>query len=77
MLNTKNRKKSKKQNRHVEKIGCCDASTLGLSRGHYVFIPNVKNGRCDVNTLTSFERNNSSYKLDKIDQMRTGNISFL
>ena len=70
----KKRRKGKKQSRHVGKIGWCDGRTLGLPVGHFVFIRKVKNGKCEVNTFTSLERNNGSFKLDKIDHVKKGNI---
>lgn len=60
--------------RHIGKIGWCSKETLGLLKGHYVFIRRVKNGKCDVNTFTSLETNNGLYKLDKIDYVKNGNI---
>lgn len=74
MFNTKKHIKGKKQSKHVGKIGWCDASTLGLSRGHYVYIRSVKNGKAEVNTFTSLERNNHSFKTKKLSGVRNGNI---
>lgn len=70
----KKHRKGKKKNKHIGKIGWCDGSVLGLSKGHYVYIRNVKNGKCEVNTFTSLERNNGNFKIDKINQVRKGNI---
>jgi len=63
-----------KKSKHVGKIGWCDSNVLGLSSGHYVYIRSVKNGKCDVNTFTSLEKNNGHFKNDKINYVRDGKI---
>lgn len=65
-------KKQPKRNPNIGKIGWCDSSVLGLSRGHYVYIRNQKNNKCDVNTFTSLEDRNGRYKIHKIDKVRDG-----
>ena len=64
----------RKRNRHIGKIGWCDKDTLGLSKGHYVFIRRVNKNLCDVNTLTSLETHSGRLKLDKINQIKKGNV---
>lgn len=68
---TRNRKKV---NRLIGKIGWCDAQTLGLTDGHYVFIRRVYGNKCSVNTFTSLKTNNGSYKLRKLNDIETGTI---
>ena len=66
--------KKRKRSKHIGKIGWCDKQTLGLSKGHYVFIRRVNNGKCDVNTFTSLVRDNGNLKIDKINHVKFGNI---
>lgn len=54
---------SKDKRRYVGKIGYCNNATLGLKDtygkplkgGHYVYIREVYNDRCNVNVITSLE----------------------
>lgn len=68
------KKRKKKINKHIGKIGWCNARTLGLPKGHFVYIRKVKNGKADVNTFTSLERNNGTIKVDKINHVKNGDI---
>lgn len=67
-------KRKKQTNRHVGKIGYASSKTLGLPKGHYVYIRSCNNGKCSVNTLTSLERHNRKIKQDKIRHIKQGNI---
>ena len=51
----------KRINPLIGKIGWCDASSLGLSKGHYVFIRRVYGNKCSVNTFTSIKNPNGYY----------------
>lgn len=51
----KNNTNNKIQNPLVGQIGWCSAKTLDLKIGHFVFIREVKNNKCSVNTLTSLK----------------------
>ena len=55
----------KKINPLIGKIGWCDASTLGLSKGHYAFIRRVYGNKCSVNTFTSLKTKQGKYKYYK------------
>ncbi len=76
---TRNRSRTNQSNNQntsnlVGKIGWCSAETLGLDRGHFVFIRKAKNGKCDVNTLTSLETSPYRFQLGKINLVRDGLI---
>lgn len=58
------------------KIGYCDNKDLKIQKsgGHYVYIRNInKNGKCDVNVITSLEDKNNKIVESKIRQVRKGN----
>ena len=65
------------------KIGYCDNHNLRLKDkqgryipgGHYVYIrEDNKNGTCNVNVVTSLEELSGRYSLNKLKQVRNGNI---
>ena len=64
----------KKVNSLVGKIGWCDGPTLGLSKGHYVFVRRVYGKNCSVNTFTSIARTNGTYDIRKIKMVEDGCI---
>ncbi len=66
--------RKKKNNPLVGKIGWCDASTLGLSRGHFVFIRRVYGNKCSINTFTSLKTNNGLFKYNKMPDIESGKI---
>lgn len=64
--------------KYKNKIGYCDNKNLhGLENvpgGHFVFIRKIKkNGICDVNVITSLEKNSNQFNLDKIKHVKKGN----
>lgn len=63
-----------KTSKHIGKIGWCDSNVLGLSRGHYVYIRKVKNGKCDVNTFSSIEDRNGRIKIPKVNYIKEGKL---
>lgn len=65
--------KKKKAHRFVGKVGWCNAATLGLDDGHYVFIRRVYGDKCSVNTFTSLKGKNG-YKTKKIKKIENGEI---
>ena len=58
----------------IGKVGWCDAATLGLSKGHYVFIRRVYKDKCSVNTFTSLSNQSGGYKLAKIKKIENGEV---
>lgn len=66
--------------RYKNKIGYCDNKNLkGLEHiqgGHYVYIRNVdlNSNKCDVNVITSLENDKHIYDLQKLKQVKKGNI---
>ena len=59
----------------VGKMGWCDAQTLGLSEGHYVFIRSVNGDKCDVNTLTSIrDKQTNMFVVKKMEKVEDGII---
>lgn len=71
----KNKSLNQKKHKYEGKIGWCDEKILGLPRGHYVFIREVKeNGKCDVNTLTSISDKNGRYEFGKVRMIEKGTI---
>ena len=65
---------SNKKSKHIGKIGWCDSDVLGLSRGHYVYIRKVRNGKCEVNTFTSIEDDDEFLDFRKVKKIKTGEI---
>ena len=65
-------KNGKRVNPLVGKVGWCDGSTLGLSKGHYVFVRRVYGDKCSVNTFTSIEKQNGKYDISKIKKIEEG-----
>ena len=60
-------------------VGYCENKNLkGLENipgGHYVYITkNNKNGTCEVNVITSLEQKNQLLKINRINQVRNGNV---
>ena len=62
----------------VGKVGYCDNRVLGIknrngtySGGHYVYIRAYKNGKCNVNVITSLE-NSKGFDLHKIEKAKRG-----
>lgn len=66
--------KKKRTNKNVGKVGWCDAKTLGLDIGHYVFIRRVKGNKCDVNTFSSIEDKNGKIKIGKVRKIQNGEL---
>lgn len=63
----------------VGKVGYCDNRILGIknrygtySGGHYVYIRSYKNGRCNVNVITSIENQKGVYDLKKLSKVKNG-----
>lgn len=63
----------------VGKVGYCDNRTLGIKNkqgnylgGHYVYIRAAKDGKCDVNVITSLENSVGTFYPDKINKVRNG-----
>lgn len=67
-------RKKNKQSKHIGKIGWCNGNTLGLARGHYVYIRKVKNGKCDVNTFSSIEDKNGRIEIPKVNYIKDGQL---
>lgn len=65
---------------NVGKIGYCDNKTLGikgadgklLNGGHYVYIREVKGGKCNVNVITSLEDKNGNFNNFKLGKVKRG-----
>lgn len=66
--------KKKRTNKNVGKVGWCDAKTLGLDKGHYVFIRRVQGNKCDVNTFSSIENANGTIEYGKVRKIKTGDL---
>lgn len=66
--------KKRKTNKLVGKIGWCSANTLGLDKGHYVFIRSVYGNKCSVNTFTSIKQKDGLYDLGKIKKIERGSL---
>ena len=60
--------------KYVGKIGWCNGKSLGLKSGHYVFVRNVNNDKCDLNTFTSLKDEKGKYEYAKIYGVEHGNI---
>ena len=56
----------------IGKIGWCDGRTLGLSKGHYVFVRRVYGKKCSVNTFTSLKTKGGKYKTNKFRDVESG-----
>ena len=63
----------------VGKVGYCTNRVLGIrnhnggySGGHYVYIRKYKNGKCDLNVITSLENLNGHYQAEKINKVKRG-----
>lgn len=52
----------------VGKIGYATKDILHLSKGHYVFIRDVKGEKCSINTVTSIKDNDGNYKNNKLNK---------
>ena len=71
---------SNKKKQYVGKIGYCDNRTLGikgadsklLNGGHYVYIREVKGGKCNVNVITSLEDKNGNFNNFKLGKVKRG-----
>lgn len=67
-----------KRHKDTGKIGWCDGKTLGLSRGHFVYIRKIRKVgntyKCDVNTFTSLQNINGVYKVNKMSDIKDGNL---
>ena len=61
-----------KKRKNVGKVGWCDAKTLGLSRGHFVYIRSIKHDKCDINTFSSIEDKSGKIELPKVDYIKKG-----
>ncbi len=65
---------------NVGKIGYCDNKTLGikgadgkiLNGGHYVYIREVKGGKCNVNVITSLEDKYGNFNNFKLGKVKRG-----
>lgn len=60
-------------------VGYCENKDLeGLENipgGHYVYITkNNKDGTCEVNVITSLEQRNRLLKINRINQVKNGNV---
>ena len=64
----------RKVNSLIGKIGWCSGETLGLSKGHYVFIRRVYGDKCSVNTFTSIKQKNGKYKPSKMNMIESGSL---
>lgn len=71
---------SKDKRRYVGKIGYCDNAALCIKDihgkpqkgGHYVYIREVYNDRCNVNVITSLENRDGWYQMDKLWKVKRG-----
>lgn len=63
---------SREKKRVVGKVGWCSAQTLRMDEGHYVYIRTLKDGKCDVNIITSLEDENGKFAFDKLHKVRKG-----
>ena len=66
--------KKKKVNKLIGKVGWCSGKTLGLEKGHYVFIRRVYGNKCSVNTFTSIKRPDGRYKWSKVKLIEEGRL---
>lgn len=65
---------------NVGKIGYCDNKTIGikgadgkiLNGGHYVYIREVKGGKCNVNVITSLEDKYGNFNNFKLGKVKRG-----
>ena len=65
---------------NVGKIGYCDNKTLGikgadgkiLNGGHYVYIREIKGGKCNVNVITSLEDKYGNFNNFKLGKVKRG-----
>lgn len=65
---------TKKEKSLVGKIGWCDAQTLGLDTGHFVFIRRVYRNKCSVNTFTSIKDQKGRFKFNKLNMIEKGEV---
>ena len=65
---------TKKEKALVGKVGWCDGKTLGLSKGHYVFIRRVYGKKCSVNTFSSIKKKNGKFDYPKLNYIENGTI---
>lgn len=69
---------SRRKKNFVGKVGYCENKNLpgigGVKGGHYVFIRSINGNKCDVNIVTSLEDKNGQINLNKIKQVKKGNI---
>ena len=68
-----------KKKRIVGKVGYCDNAILRIKNkdgkyegGHYVYIREYKDGKCNVNTITSLEKDDGSFNFKKIRNVKQG-----
>ena len=71
---------SKDKRRYVGKIGYCDNAALGIKDihgkpqkgGHYVYIREVYDDRCNVNVITSLEDKRGFFYFSKLRKVKYG-----
>lgn len=70
---------SREKKRVVGKVGFCSNRVLGIKDrngndegGHYVYIRSCKNGKCDVNVITSLETSTGTFNFNKLHKVRQG-----
>ena len=72
--------KNDDKKKYLGKIGFCDNSVLGikdesgkpLDGGHYVYIREVGNGKCNVNVITSLENKSERFQIEKLKKVKRG-----
>lgn len=68
------RRKKRRRKRHKDtfKVGWASGKTLGLAKGHYVFIRKVRGNKCDVNTFTSITSKDNNIVIPKVKMIQKG-----
>lgn len=66
-----------KKDKRIGKIGYCDNKNIPVMKdikgGHYVYIRDIKDGKCTINIVTSLEDKNHKFSDKKLYQVRKGN----
>jgi hypothetical protein len=57
------------------KVGYCDNAALGIPKpgGHYVYIREFNGNTCDVNVVTSLEKD-GRFRLNRVDKVKKGYV---
>jgi hypothetical protein len=68
--------KNKKTKPKTGLVGYVENKNLGIpiSGGHYVYIRSVKDGKCEVNVITSLENKQFDFDKNKISKIKYGYV---